>query len=68
MKKRYKVILNVDIVDPDKPFPAGGDFTHLNRLQGYLLQITSYSSWLARDGVKITLDKVIDKGEIKDTP
>ena len=61
MKKRYKVILNVEITDPDKPFPAGGDYTHLSRIEGLVHSIASY--WPGLDAT-ITLDKVIDKGEI----
>ena len=65
MKKRYKIILNVEITDPDKPFPAGGDYTHLSRIDGVVMRLTSDLSWLRPDEVKISLDKVIDKGEIK---
>ncbi|HEY1353086.1 MAG TPA: hypothetical protein VGF67_26020 [Ktedonobacteraceae bacterium] len=36
MRKRYKVVLNVEVTDLDKPFPAGGDYTHLNRIDGVL--------------------------------
>ncbi len=61
MKKRYKVVLNVEVADPDKPFPAGGDYTHLNRIEGIVHSIASM--WTGLD-VKITLDKVIDKGVI----
>ncbi len=61
MKKRYKIILNMEITDPDKPFPAGGDYTHMNRIEGIVHSIAS--AWPGLD-VKITLDKVIDKGEI----
>lgn len=61
MKKRYKIILNVEITDPEKPFPAGGDYTHLSRIGGLIHSITS--TWPGLN-VKITLDKVIDKGEV----
>ena len=62
MRKRYKIVLNVEIADPDKPFPAGGDYTHLNRIEGIVHAIAR--TWTGFD-VKITLDKIIDKGEIK---
>ncbi len=39
MKRRYKVILNVEITDPGKPFPAGGGYTHLNRIEGLVHSI-----------------------------
>ena len=63
MKKRYKIILNVEITDPDKPFPAGGTYTHLSRIDGVARLLASSGGWLAPD-VKISLDKVLDKGEI----
>ena len=63
MKKRYKIVLNVEITDPDEPFPAAGDYTHLSRIEGIVHSIASY--WPSLD-VRITLDKVIDKGVIKE--
>jgi len=62
VKKRYKVVLNVEVIDPDKPFPAGGDYTHLSRIDGVVMLITSSVTWL--DEVRVSLDKVIDKGVI----
>lgn len=62
MRKRYKIVLNVEIADPDKPFPAGGAYTHLNRIDGAVKYITS-AFWLGSDST-VTLDKVIDKGVI----
>lgn len=64
MRKRYKIVLNVEIADPDKPFPAGGDYTHLNRLDGVVKRLTSDLAWMGAGEVKISLDKVIDKGEV----
>lgn len=64
MRKRYKIVLNVEIADPDKPFPAGGAYTHLNRIDGVVKYITS-AFWLGSDST-VTLDKVIDKGVIGD--
>ncbi len=63
MRKRYKVVLNVEVDDPDAPYPAGGSYTHLNRIHGIVLQITS-NYWKA-DMATVTLDKIIDKGEIE---
>lgn len=63
IRKRYKIVLNVEIDDPDKPHGGGGDYTNLNRLQGYL----HYLGWDIRGHtwVHATIDKVVDKGEIK---
>lgn len=61
MKRRYKIVLNVEITDPDKPFPAGGDYTHLNRIEGLVHTI---ATWYPGLDAKITIDKVIDKGVI----
>ena len=63
MKRRYKVVVNIDVDDPDESFPAGGDYMHMTRLQGIIKQLTtdvSYHEW-----VKVTVDKVIDKGEVQ---
>jgi hypothetical protein len=62
MKKRYKVVLNVEIADPDKPFPAGGDYTHLSRIDGVVRLLTSSVGYLRE--VSVSLDKVVDKGVI----
>lgn len=62
MKKRYKIVLNAVIANPDKPFPAGGAYTHLNRIDGAVKYITS-AFWLGSDST-VTLDKIIDKGVI----
>ena len=66
MRKRYKIVLNVEIDEPDDPAPAGGDYTHLSRLQGILHGL----SWCIRydPAFRLTIDKVIDKGEIKSEP
>lgn len=61
MRKRYKIVLNLEIDDPDAPFPAGGDYTHLNRLQG-LIHGLMYTVGVS---YTVTLDKVIDKGEVR---
>lgn len=60
MKRRYKVIFNVEVDDPEKPFPAGGDYTHLNRIEGIVRRLR-YDFFMP-DIATITLDKVIDKG------
>ncbi len=64
MRKRYKVILNVEITDPDTPYPAGGDYTHLTRLEGIVRNLLRHNPQLESDVVTVSLDKVIDKGEI----
>jgi hypothetical protein len=64
MKRRYKIILNIEITDPEQPFPAGGDYTHLSRIEGLVHAIAT--TWPGT-GAKITLDKVIDKGAIDAT-
>jgi hypothetical protein len=65
MKRRYKVVLNVDVTDPEQPFPAGGSYTHLNRIDGVVrLLLSSTGGWPGTDIVTVSLDKVIDKGEI----
>lgn len=60
MRKRYKLVLNIDITDPEQPFPAGGDYTRLNRIQGVVKLLTGQTMW--PDGVVVSLDKLIDKG------
>lgn len=64
MRKRYKVVVNIEVDDPELPFPAGGDYTHRNRIEGLVSLILRDVNW---PGLKasITVDKVIDKGEIK---
>ena len=42
MRKRYKIVLNIELTDPDTPYPAGGDYTHLTRIQ---------ENWAVRQGV-----------------
>ena len=64
MKKRYKVVLNVEIEDPEKPYPAGGDYTHKNRLDGLILRLLADVHWPSY-GETVTLDKIIDKGEVQ---
>lgn len=66
--KRYKIILNAEITNPNKPFPAGGDYAHLNRLEGIVKRLTSDLSWMGPDEARITLDKVLDKSEIAESP
>ncbi len=65
MRKRFKIVLNLDIENPDDPFPAGGYYKHMNKLEGLIAGILSavQSFW----GLKytVTLDKIIDKGEIE---
>jgi hypothetical protein len=65
MRKRYKIVLNLELDDPDSPFPAGGDYTHLSRLRGVVHQIMSsmIPPWRSVP-YTVTLDKVVDKGEI----
>lgn len=63
MRRRYKVVLNIDITDPDKSYPAGGDYTHLNRIDGTVKALTAH--FWTKD-IVITLDKIIDKGEIQE--
>ena len=64
MRKRYKVVLNVEIEDPEKPFPAGGDFMHKNRIDGLVHLLVSSANWPEVYGT-VTLDKIIDKGEVQ---
>ena len=63
MRKRYKIVLNVEIDEPDRPHGAGGDYTHLTRLQGLLHNL----SWMlvSLPDARLTVDKIIDKGEIE---
>ncbi len=63
MRKRYKIVLNMEIDDPDAPHGGSGDYTHLTRLQGLLHTL----SWAltTHPGARLTIDKVIDKGEIE---
>ena len=56
MRKRYKVVLNVEITDPDKPFPAGGDYTHVNRIEGVVMRLTSELTWLRPDKGEISTE------------
>lgn len=63
MRKRYKIIFNVEIDDPENRYPAGGDYTHLNRINGLvrrLLHCEYHPDW----NLSVALDKIIDKGEI----
>lgn len=63
MKKRYKIVLNVEIEDPDEPYPAGGDYARLTRLQGTVHALTTYYGGRI---AKLTLDKIVEKGEVKE--
>ncbi len=67
MRKRFKIVLNLDIENPDDPFPAGGSYTHMTTLQGIVYTITTYSQFHHNNRIKysVTLDKLIDKGEIE---
>lgn len=61
MKKRYTVVLNVEVNEPEKQTGYGGAYTHLNHLQGLLLGLLHHF----QDGLfsaRVTLDKVIDRG------
>lgn len=64
MKYRYKIIINAEIEDPSKPYPAGGEYTGLNRLEGVKKAITHSIHWIGEDKVRITIDKVIPKGVV----
>jgi hypothetical protein len=66
MKRRYKIVLNVEVEDPDKTFPAGGDYTHLDRINGIAHSLVSSHSWYGFT-TTISLDKIIDKGEIEES-
>ncbi len=68
MRKRFKIVLNLDIENPDDLFPAGGSYTHMTTLQAIVYTITTYSQFHWNNVVRysVTLDKVIDKGEIKE--
>jgi len=62
VKKRYKIVLNVEMTDPDGPYPAGGDYTHMTRKEGFIhALLSSYHGMLETSEVQMTLDKVIDK-------
>jgi hypothetical protein len=54
----------MDIENPLEKFPAAGDYSHLDRVRGTLHSFLTSAYWLDPGGVRITLDKVIDKGEI----
>lgn len=64
MKKRYKIVLNVEIEDPKKPYPSGGDYAHKDRIEGLVYSILAHGYNWPQYSVKVTLDKLIDKGEI----
>lgn len=64
MRKRYKIVLNVEIDDPEQPFPAGGNYTNLNRIEGIVHALIGNFPWGSLPS-QVSLDKVIDKGEIK---
>jgi hypothetical protein len=64
MRKRYKIVLNVEITDPDRPYPSGGDYTHLNMLEGVIKNLAWAVRYLAPE-VTLTVDKVIDKGKVE---
>jgi hypothetical protein len=62
VRKRYKVIFNVEVDDPEQRFPAGGDYTHLNLIEGIVRRLR-YDFYLL-DIATITLDKIVDKGVV----
>jgi hypothetical protein len=64
MRKRYKIVLNLELDDPDESYPAGGSYTHLSRLKGAILQLLDRFDWVGHIKARVTLDKVIDKGEV----
>lgn len=64
MKRRYKVVLNVELDDPGQPFPAGGDYTHRNRIESIVYALIGPRWEYGNARAVVTLDKVIDKGEI----
>jgi hypothetical protein len=64
MRKRYKIVLNLELDVPDDEFPAGGSYTHLNKLQGTILYTLTSLGSIGRTHSRVTLDKIIDKGEI----
>jgi len=68
VRKRYKIVLNLEIEDPDEPFPGGNDFKYLSRLQGvvHVILVMSHSYWGNLVKYTVTLDKIVDKGEVKD--
>jgi hypothetical protein len=67
MRKRYKIVLNLELDDPDESYPAGGDYTHLSRLQRVIHGIVSSFWGIGHTKTTVTLDKVIDKGEITES-
>jgi hypothetical protein len=66
MRRRYKVVLNIELDDPDQPHPAGGDYTHLNRIGGIIHALIGPRWEYGNVKAVVTLDKVIDKGEIEE--
>jgi len=67
LKRRYKVIFNVEVTDPEQPFPAGGSYTHENRIEGITKRLAHeiWCRWPGLDFPRVTLDKIIDKGKVK---
>ena len=64
MKKRYKIVLNIEIDDPDDYFVGGGDYANLTRKESIIKSFAQRMNFLYPYRYTVTLDKVIDKGEI----
>jgi Na+-transporting NADH:ubiquinone oxidoreductase subunit NqrA len=64
MRHRFKAIVNIEIEDPEAPFPAGCDYTHLSRIEGVVKNLVTSMNYWPAVAVRITLDKLIDKGKI----
>jgi Zn finger protein HypA/HybF involved in hydrogenase expression len=65
MRKRYKIVLNLELDDPDESYPAGGSYTHLSRLKGAILDLLTTLWGIGRmNTTVITLDKIVEKGEV----
>lgn len=63
MRKTFKFVFHAEIEEPEKPYPGGGDYTHLNRIEGLLHSMVSvYIPFDAR----VTLDKVVEKARSDD--
>lgn len=55
--RTFKVVLNVEVKQPDTPYPAGGDYTQRKLIDGIVHSLVHM--WLP--DARVTLDKVVEK-------
>lgn len=63
VRKHYKVVLNIEITDPEQPYPAGGDYAYLSLIKGVTRNILWANRFHDANIVNVSLDKILDKGE-----